>query len=326
VSRKHQNPPRYTSFVIFEENFLLIHSVKPARIALVLLLGTLPQLWAQTPATPPANKPANAGSPTLNQSPPSPVPARRGGAGAGGDYKEYDPETLERGKKTYSANCAFCHGGNAKGGESGPDLLRSITVLHDENGDLIGKVVLNGRPDKGMPKFSFSPEQIAEIAAFLHDGVRAAAQRGTYKILDILVGDPKAGEAYFNGAGKCTTCHSVTGDLAHIGSRYDTVNLQQKIVMPREGRSFGRRAPEKGTAVTATITLPSGEVVEGALNKLDDFAVSVIDKNGEYRSFTRDGDVPAVQLHDPMEGHTESLKQYSDADIHNLTAYLVTLK
>ena len=296
----------------------MIDFVKPARVALVLLSGIVPYAWAQAPAGPPANKPANQAAPT---------PARRGFGGAGGDYKEYDAETLERGKKTYSANCAFCHGGNAKGGESGPDLLRSITVLHDENGDLIGKLLANGRPDKGMPKFSFSPEQIADISAFLHDGVRAAAERGTYKILDILVGDAKAGQAYFNGAGTCTSCHSVTGDLAHVGSKYGPVDLQQKIVMPREGRFFGRRtAPDKGTSVTATITLPSGEMVEGRLDKLDDFAVSVIDKNGEYRSFSRNGDVPKVELHDPMKGHTELLKHYSDADIHNLTAFLVTLK
>ena len=301
----------------------MIEFVKPARVALVLLSVTVPHAWAQAPAGPPAtNKPAY-------QSPPSPVPARRGGAGAGGDYKLYDEATLDRGKRTYSANCAFCHGGNAKGGESGPDLLRSITVLHDENGDLIGQVVLNGRPDKGMPKFSFSPDQIADISAFLHEGVRAAAQRSTYKILNILVGDAKAGEAYFNGAGKCTTCHSVTGDLAHVGSKYDPVNLQQKIVMPREGRPGGRRGggpPDKGTAITATVATPSGEVVNGTLDKIDDFAISVTDQSGERHSFTRDGDVPKVELHDPMKGHTVLLKQYSDDDIHNLTAYLVTLK
>jgi mono/diheme cytochrome c family protein len=290
-----------------------MHFVRPIRVAVVLLSALAPLVWAQTPANPPAN---------------TPPPARRGGAGAGLDYKDYDAATLERGKKTYTANCAFCHGGNAKGGESGPDLLRSITVLHDENGDLIGQVVSNGRVDKGMPKFNFTPDQIADISAFLHDGVRAAAQRGTYKILDILVGDAKAGQAYFNGAGGCTSCHSVSGDLAHVGAKYDPVNLQQKVVMPREAR-FGRAAAgpaNKATAVTATVSLPSGEVVSGVLNHVDDFAITLTDGKGEYRSFTRDGDVPKVELHDPLKGHTELLKQYSDADIHNLTAYLVTLK
>jgi mono/diheme cytochrome c family protein len=298
----------------------LIDSVKPAHVALVLLSGLVPFSWAQAPAGPPAAAPSS-------RSPQGPPPARRGGAGAGGDYKTYDAATLERGKATFTANCAFCHGGNAKGGESGPDLLRSLTVLHDENGELISKVVLNGRPDKGMPKFALSPEQIADITAFLHDGVRAAAQRGTYKILDILVGNAQAGEAYFNGAGHCTSCHSVTGDLAHIGSKYDAVNLQQKIVMPREGR-YGRfTGPvDKGTAITASVTLPSGEVVNGLMDHIDDFSITVTDENGKNHTFAREGDVPNVELHDPMKGHTELLKQYTDDDIHNLTAYLVTLK
>lgn len=235
---------------------------------------------------------------------------------------------LANGKKTFSANCAFCHGSNAKGGESGPDLLRSVVVLHDENGEGIAPVVLNGRPDKGMPKFNLSSAQIAEIAAFLHDRVRAAAMRGTYEILNIVVGDSKAGEVYFNGAGKCGGCHSVTGDLAHIGSKYDAVTVQQKIVMPREGRSSGRRAqaaPDT-SPITATVTLPSGETVSGRLEHIDDFSVSLIDAAEDHRSFSRDGDIPKVDLHDPLEGHTELLKKYTDSDIHNLTAYLLTLK
>lgn len=291
--------------------------MKPAHVALVLLAGFAPFVWAQAPAGPPA--PTNAPQP----------PVRRGGGGAGLDYKNYDEATLERGKKIYTANCAFCHGGNAKGGETGPDLLRSITVLHDENGDLISKVVLNGRPDKGMPKFNLPPDQIADIVAFLHDGVRAAAQRGTYKILNILVGDAQAGQAYFNGAGHCTTCHSVTGDLAHIGSKYDPVDLQQKIVMPRQfryGPRGGGSPADKGTAITATVTLPSGEVVNGTLGRIDDFSITVTDDAGKQRTFAREDDVPRVELHDPMKAHMDLLKQYTDADIHNLTAYLVTLK
>jgi mono/diheme cytochrome c family protein len=208
-------------------------------------------------------------------------------------------------------------------------LLRSVVVLHDENGEGIAPVVRNGRPEKGMPKFDLSSEQISAIAAFLHDRVRAAALRGTYQILNIVVGNPKAGEAYFTGAGNCTSCHSATGDLAHIGSKYDAVTVQQKILMPREGRRYGRRgggaAPESAP-ITATVTLPSGETVSGKLEHMDDFSVSLIEAAGERRSFSREGDTPKVELHDPLEAHTELLKKYTDSDIHNLTAYLLTLK
>jgi cytochrome c oxidase cbb3-type subunit 3 len=263
--------------------------------------------------------------PTAPPKPPAPTPRAFGGAG--GDYKTYPQETLDSGQKFYTANCAFCHGGSAKGGETGPDLLRSVVVLHDENGELLNAFIRVGRPDKGMPAFKLPTEQVTDIAAFLHDRVRAAAERGGYQILNIVVGDPKAGEAYFNGAGKCATCHSVTGDLAHIGGRLDPVALQQKIVMPRDTGYGARSAPSPGTAVTVKVTQANGEVVEGVLRHIDDFSVTLMGKDGNPITIPRTSDdTPKVELHDPIKAHTELLSQYTDSDIHNLTAYLLTLK
>lgn len=248
---------------------------------------------------------------------------RRPGGGAGMDYKAYDAATLERGKSTFAGKCGFCHGSNARGGESGPDLLRSPLVRDDEDGKQIGEVVRNGRPGTAMPKFNLSQSEILDIAAFLHEGVRAAAERGTYKLLNIVTGDAKAGEAYFNGAGKCTTCHSVTGDLKGVGAKYDPVALQGRLLMPAGGRAGQRRnnAPE-----TVTVTLPSGKSFEGVLERIDDFTVALTDANGDYHSFSRNGNVPRVERHDPLQHHYDMLTRYTDADIHNLTAYLVTLK
>lgn len=260
----------------------------------------------------------------------TPAPrVRRPGGGAGLDYKAYDPATLARGKATFTAKCAFCHGSNARGGESGPDLLRSELVRDDEDGNLIGQVVRNGRPAAGMPKFDIADTDIADIVAFLHEGVRAAAERGTYKVLNIVTGDPKAGEAYFNGAGKCSTCHSVTGDLRGVGAKYDPVALQGRLLMPAGGRG-GQRRPN--APITVTVTLPSGKSFEGILERIDDFNVALTDANGEYHSFARSvatpsgAATPKVELHDPLKQHYDMLSKYTDADIHNLTAYLVTLK
>ncbi len=278
----------------------MIRRFTPAAFALVLFASVL------TAQTPPAQAP------------------KKGFVGAGEDYKHYPAETLDAGQKFYTANCAFCHGGGAKGGESGPDLLRSVFVLHDENGESIGGFIKVGRPDKGMPKFNLPDEQVHDIAAFLHDRVRQAAERSGYQILNIVVGDPKAGEAYFNGAGGCTSCHSLDKDLAHIGSKYQQpVELQQKIVMPRDLRARGNAA----TAITVKITQPSGEVAEGRLVHMDDFSVTFSNEAGDRKTIERQSDdVPKVELHDPMKGHTQLLSQYSDTDIHNLTAYLLGLK
>jgi cytochrome c oxidase cbb3-type subunit III len=281
------------------------------RAVVAVCAAAITYAWAQTPGAPAQETRQGAATPRRTQS----------------GYPDYDPAAVERGQKTFVASCAFCHGSNAKGGETGPDLLRSVVVLDDENGEKIGQVVLNGRPDKGMPKFNLTPEQISDIATFLHDRVKAAALRDTYKVLNIVVGDPKAGQAYFNGAGGCSGCHSVTGDLAHIGSKYEALEVQQHIVMPRE-QTWGRRA-QQGPAVapvTATVTLSSGESFSGRLTRIDDFTASIVDSNGDLHTFARDGDTPKVEVHDPLKAHFDLLAKYTDSDIHNLTAYLVTLK
>jgi mono/diheme cytochrome c family protein len=278
---------------------------------------------AQTTRTTPEgtqNAPPPAGGAQNNR------PAVRRGPG-GEAYPEYNADAVQRGQKLFQSNCSFCHGANAKGGEGGPDLLRSVLVLHDNNGDQIGPVVHNGRPDKGMPKFPFTDEQISEIATFLHQKVKDAALRGTYQILNIVTGDPKKGEEYFNGAGHCNSCHSVTGDLAHLGSRMEPVEVQQHVIMPREVRWGMPRGPvPKGQQIQATVTLTSGETISGALEHVDDFTISLTDSSGQFRSFTRDGASPKVVLKDPLQAHTDMLSKYTDADIHNLTAYLVGLK
>jgi cytochrome c oxidase cbb3-type subunit 3 len=251
------------------------------------------------------------------------VRVRRPGGGAGMDYKDFDAATLERGKTAFVSQCGFCHGSNAKGGESGPDLIRSVQVIDDENGNLIGPIIRGGRQAQGMPKFDMTQAQISDIAAFLHEGVRAAAERGTYKILNIVTGNAKAGEAFFNGAGKCSTCHSPAGDLKGIGAKYDPITLQGKFLMPVGGRTNQKRAT---SPIMVTVTLPSGQSIKGTLERIDDFNVTLTDANGDYHSFSRNGASPKVVLDDPLRAHYDMLPKYTDADMHNLTAYLVALK
>src|SRR5438552_1111679 len=114
-----------------------------------------------------------------------------------------DPAAVERGKALFGSQCGFCHGSNARGGSNGPDLTRSVIVQEDEAGKQLGDFVRAGRPERGMPKFDLGDAQVADIAAFLHAEIRAAANRNAYTILDILVGDAKTGESFFTGTGGC---------------------------------------------------------------------------------------------------------------------------
>ena len=238
-----------------------------------------------------------------------------------------NPEAVERGQKLFVARCGFCHGSNAKGGESGPDLVRSVMALDDEGGDKIGPVIRNGRPDRGMPAFPLSDDQIKDVAAFLRSRQQAAIDRGSYAIQNIVTGDAKKGQAYFNGAGKCNTCHSPTRDLAHVATKYDPVALQSRLVYPGSSRRPRRGEDPVPIAIATpvTVTLASGQTVTGKLEYIDDFNVALRDTSGAYRSFERDNGVK-VEVRDPLAAHEELLKKYTDEEIHNLMAYLVTLK
>jgi len=259
--------------------------------------------------------------PPAGNPPTIPVAGGRGGP-------RFDQAAVDRGQQMFVAQCGFCHGSNATGGQSGPDLIRSVLVMDDEDGKQLSEFLKVGRPDKGMPRFELKQEQIKDLAAFLHQRITAAANRGGYKILNILVGDAKAGEAFFNSTGKCNTCHSPSGDLQGIGAKYDPVTLQGRIVMPR-GR-VGRRGQGGGQSLrsfpTVTVTLPSGQSFSGLLMRVTDFDVTLRDAEGGLRSFTREGDIPKVEVKDPLQAHVDMLATWKDTDLHNMTAYLVTLK
>jgi len=238
-----------------------------------------------------------------------------------------DTAAVERGRDVFGQACGFCHGANARGGSSGPDLTRAALVQEDENGKQLGEFLRVGRPDRGMPRFDLSAAELQDVAAFLHAEIYAASNRRLYKILDIVVGDPKAGQAYFNGAGRCSSCHSPGGDLKGVGAKYDAVTLQGRLAYPRRGGIPGSPAYEDRNAVKATVTPPSGPAVTGAIVRLTDFEVTIYDASaGQQRSWLRNGDAPKVVVVDPLQAHMDQLLKWTDTDMHNMTAYLASLK
>jgi cytochrome c oxidase cbb3-type subunit III len=242
-----------------------------------------------------------------------------------------DPAAVERGQRLHVQECGFCHGANARGGSSGPDLTRSALVQSDENGRQLGEFLQAGRPDRGMPRFDLPAAQVADLAAFLHSAIYLNSNRRLYKILDILVGDPRAGEAYFAGAGRCSACHSAAGDLKGVGARYDPVALQQRLLMPRGSAVPPGASPvplyAQPTAIRATVTTRSGELATGGLVRMTDFDITIYNPaTGSMRSWLRNGDDPKVVLTDPLQAHVDHLTKWTDADMHNMTAYLASLK
>lgn len=234
-----------------------------------------------------------------------------------------DPAAIERGKALYGVNCQFCHGADTRGGDGGPSLLRSSVVLADQNGELMAPIIRSGRP--GMPKFTLTDTQISDIATFAHSFKAAGYDESRQKPPSIVVGDAKAGEAFFTA--KCGACHSPTGDLRGLATKIaDPRLLQQTWLMPGSGAGRGAPPPVPVPPTTVTVTLASGEKVSGRLDRIDDFTVALTTADGARRSFRTEGDSPKVEVHDPLQPHRDLLRSYSDSDIHNVTAFLVTLK
>jgi cytochrome c oxidase cbb3-type subunit 3 len=250
------------------------------------------------------------------QAPATPATQNSGPTHGGATGPTASAEAIAAGGALFQQNCAFCHGRDAGGGETGPDLTRSKLVSADVGGDKIGDVVLHGRPDKGMPAFPFSSEQIANLAAFIHsEQTKAMAQSGKRKgvdVSDLQTGNVEAGKAYFDGAGGCSKCHSPTGDLAGIASRYEGLQLEERMLYPKDVKS------------KVTVTLPSGETIAGILAYQDEFTLGLRDDPGRYRSW-RVSDVK-FKVDSPVDAHVAQFSKYSDDDIHNLMAYIQTLR
>jgi len=251
------------------------------------------------------------------QEPPPQAQAKTGGKQeVPAPPKSYPPDLVQTGAGLFRQDCSFCHGRNAGGGESGPDLTRSKLVTADIDGDKIAPVVRNGRPDRGMPPFDRSDDQMAAIVAFIHtQQSKALTRTGGRKGVDpsdLQTGNAEAGKRYFNGAGGCATCHSPTGDLAGIASRHQGLELERQMLYPRHAKS------------KVTVTAASGQTVAGTLEYLDEFTVGLVDATGSYRSW-RSRDVK-FKVDSPVDAHVALFDKYSDDDIHNLMAYLQTLR
>jgi mono/diheme cytochrome c family protein len=257
--------------------------------------------------------------------------AAAGGGGRGGGrgprFKIYPADAINRGLPAYNSTCGYCHGERGKGGKAGPDLIASLVTLHDEDGVQLAAFV-KGPEHSKVVKIDASGSQIADIAAYLHSRVVYASGRGDVHLDGVLVGDAKAGEQYFNGAGGCNTCHSPTGDLKGVGAKYDPATLQERLVMPRAGRGGSGRgdAVASPTAPYATVTLPSGETIKGAPLRVTDFDATLRLADGSTRTWARDHGVPKVEIVNPLQAHVDLMTKLNDTDMHNLTAYLATLK
>ena len=247
-----------------------------------------------------------------------------------------DPAGVARGRQAFTTYCAACHGPDGRGGSEGAtDLTRSPIATATDGGTQLAAFLKVGRPERRMPSFPFADAEVADLSAFLRSvaapaGRGGAGGGGRNAITAIVVGDALAGARYFNGAGKCTQCHSATGDFKGIGSRLPVATIQGRVVYPRDNGnyppSFNSPPNPSEAPRTVTVTLPSGDKLSGALLWLTDFYVTLKDASGLQRTIARNGDTPTVVVVDPLQFHFDHMRTLTDKDMHDVTAYLVTLK
>ena len=232
--------------------------------------------------------------------------------------QQYPAEQIDAGRTRFAAQCGFCHGRDTAGGEGGPDLTRSELVAADVRGDRIGPVVRTGR--NGMPPFNLSDTDLAAIVAYIHDqktqADSALGNRRSVDAADLQTGNATAGKTYFDTA--CTKCHSATGDLAGLATRLQGLQLLQRMLYPSGPARDPKRAPQ------VAVTLASGQVVTGRLAYRDEFTIALIDAAGWYRSWATKQ--VRFTVDDPLQAHVEQLGKYTDADMHDVLAYLQTLR
>lgn len=259
-------------------------------------------------------------------------PRRPGGLVPGQQRPTGDPAVIARGKTIYGVTCTGCHGTDLRGGDmGGPNLLRSQVALSDRDGELIVPIIQGSRKETGMPAIPMSPEDAKAVATYVRSVLATIGTQGMPPAAGkapetIVVGNAGAGKVYF--AAKCAGCHSAAGDLQGLATRFpDPKALQNNWVGGgRGGRGPGPAAAATAPSTTVVVTLPSGESVEGKLARIDDFTVSLTLADDSVRTFDRHGDVPKVEVRDPLKAHRDLLPVYTEKDMHDVTAYLVTLK
>jgi cytochrome c oxidase cbb3-type subunit III len=292
----------------------------------VLVIMIAAAAWAQLPEQTGADAPGGRGQ------------AGRGGGrgGRGPNFPQQtrqlaSPEVLARGKAVYGVNCAACHGADLRGGDQGgPSLLRSLAALSDQHGEVISPIVHGARQDKGMPGFNLTDSDTTAVAEYIHS---VLAKVGTQarppgaidpSTLHVLVGNASAGQAFFQS--KCATCHSVTGDLQGIAAKFSDPRMLQNTWVMGGGGGGRRGGGENMKPSTVTVTLASGEKLEGTLVRKDDFLVTLTLADGTRKSIARDGDTPKIEVHDPYQAHKSLVPTLTDDNMHDVTAYLATLK
>lgn len=211
-----------------------------------------------------------------------------------------DEAAVERGAALFATQCAGCHGPAGRGTNPATDLIRSALVRREQAPEKLAT----------HPRAALTKGQIEDLGTWLKVLLFSVSSKGSQDFLNILTGDPEKGGRFF--AANCAKCHSAEADLAGIGEKYDPSVLQSLWLNPRRAK----------TPRTVTVTPPG---VSGTLERIDEFSLVLKDQAGTQRTIPLDDD-SRVEITDPLQAHYDLYPRLTDADVHNVTAFLAALK
>jgi cytochrome c oxidase cbb3-type subunit III len=227
---------------------------------------------------------------------------------------QYSAGEIEAGSRLYAGQCVLCHGPSG-------DLVAAIDLrrgrfrraVSDED---LGRVIVAGVPDAGMPGFTLQPAEVNGLIAFIRAGFDVSGAA-------VKVGNAGRGRALFEGKGACGTCHRVNGkgpraapELSDIGAIRTPAALQRSLLDPTSAMLPINRPVR---AVTR-----DGRTVKGRRLNEDTYTVQLIDEEERLVSLVkaelREYELAATS---PMPSYA---KTFSSDEVSDVVAYLLSLK
>jgi putative heme-binding domain-containing protein len=228
-----------------------------------------------------------------------------------GTYSQAD---IQSGSVVYAAQCTQCHGPTGDQ-VSGVDL-RGGRFRNATTDDDLRRIITDGLPGTSMPGRKFEPAQLTALVAFVRN-------MRDFDAKTVAVGGVSPGQAIFEGAGRCATCHRVGGrgsrigpDLTEIGSSRSPAALQQSLLDP--------------TSVMMPINRPvrivtkDGQTINGRRLNEDTYTIQLMTDQERLLSVSK-ADLRSYQVLT-----TSSMPSYKDKltpqEIADTVAYLSSLR
>ncbi|MCG8416107.1 MAG: c-type cytochrome [Pseudomonadales bacterium] len=225
---------------------------------------------------------------------------------------EGNGRAIYAGAALFRAQCATCHGADAKGISSidAPDLTL-MWAERQRSAQEVYAIIRDGVPGSIMPPHGLTDTELWMLVAYLQD----AAVSG---VIGLPEGDVNHGEQLFTQ--HCAECHRAKGVGGALGPNLSVItkrrSLEALTTSVREPSALIGRGYKPLTLVTG-----SDEELQGVLKSEDAFSLQLLDRNQRLRAFMK-SDLRSLQRDDESLMPAFSSAQLSDDELIDILNYL----